>query len=212
MSSDSNINCLIIFAKSPDARHVKTRLKGFLSDEERLNLYTQLLDSTVKKMKNLKNTDIYIFYTPENAPGFFKRYNIPLYPQYGKDLGERMFNAIKLVLERGYKKAVLIGVDIPEIKEYHIDKAFNELDHSDIVFGPATDGGYYLVGMSKLVEEIFFNIPWSTENTLRESIKRAETNGHNISLIDKLSDIDTINDYKRFFNKHQGDYHGRKGN
>lgn len=108
-----------------------------------------------------------------------------------------MFNAISRVLGCAYHKAVLVGTDIPDISAPIVLKAFELLDGSDIVFGPARDGGYYLVGLKTPVKEIFREIEWSTEETLRQSIRRAGQFGYSSAMTGRLADIDTIEDVKR---------------
>ncbi len=83
-----------------------------------------------------------------------------------------MYNAFLDGFKAGYKKIVLIGSDLPNISSKHILKGFDVLNENDVVFGPAEDGGYYLIGLKKEIPELFINKPWSQpqllENTLEE--------------------------------------------
>ncbi|TNF56315.1 glycosyltransferase, partial [bacterium] len=101
------------------------------------------------------------------------------------------------VFSNGYQKSALVGVDIPDLSSHIILKAFELLNNSDVVFGPAQDGGYYLIGMKKPVHELFHGIPWSSEITLQRSMEKARDLSYTISLTEKLSDIDTIEDVKK---------------
>lgn len=188
---------LIILAKYPHPDHVKTRLRRRLPDDARIVLYRNLLVDTIEKLKKLEGADTFISFAPRSEKKYFSAFGIPLLPQSEGDLGDRMFSAIQSVLQTGYQKAVLVGVDIPELSGGIVLKAFSLLEASDLVFGPAEDGGYYLVGMKKPIREIFTGITWSTGDTLTESIHKAESSGYRVSLTDLLYDIDRPEDLKR---------------
>jgi rSAM/selenodomain-associated transferase 1 len=190
-----NRNALIIFAKSPEAGNVKTRLAGHIDDEERLRLYTSMLDDTLKKLRDIPGADTFISYA--GSEGYFRKFGLRMFPQSEGDLGEKMHLDISKVLGMGYEKAVLVGVDIPGLSADIITNAFKLLDGCDVVFGPASDGGYYLVGLKTAVEEIFTGIQWSTRTTLRETLSKAKEAGLSIDLTDILSDIDRPEDLGR---------------
>ncbi len=187
-------DALIIFAKTPDINSVKTRLKPYLSDNERLSLHKALLENTMKVAINLKNIKVTIFYTPEGGEDYFKRFKLPVFLQKGKDLGERMYNAMKQMISRGNKKVVVIGSDIPDISNKIILEAFNRLNTSDTVIGPAEDGGYYLIGMKKPDKKIFSGIDWSTKKVLNQTLKKAKYIKLKVSLVQTLRDIDRPED------------------
>jgi rSAM/selenodomain-associated transferase 1 len=193
-----NNNGLIIMAKAPDAERVKTRLMGHIPDEERLNLYLSLLTGTIQKLKEMRDTDTFICFSPSAAESYFSRFQMKIFPQSEGDLGRRMFRAIEKVLHEGYRKAVLVGVDIPELSAPIVERAFDLLSHNDIVFGPAMDGGYYLVGLKRPLREIFLGIEWSTERTLTQSVEKARKLGYTIGYTERLSDLDTPEDLKTF--------------
>jgi rSAM/selenodomain-associated transferase 1 len=192
-----NDRALIIFAKSPLGADVKTRLSDHLPDEERLGLYVSLLTSTIEKLKDIPEVDTLIAYSPPEDRDYFTGFGPETFPQSGEDIGERMYNALEKVLKEGYGKAVLVGVDIPGLSPSIVLRAFELLKDSALVFGPARDGGYYLVGTKEPVREIFQEIPWSTSHTLEETLKKASKLGFSTALTEKLSDIDTKEDLKR---------------
>ncbi|MEE9524968.1 MAG: TIGR04282 family arsenosugar biosynthesis glycosyltransferase [Thermodesulfovibrionales bacterium] len=188
---------LILFAKAPERHNVKTRLSEHMSDEERLELYIALLDKAIDKLRSIKEVETLICYTPSDKREYFGKYGLKTFPQSDGDLGERMFNALVHVFKDGFDSAIIVGVDIPDLSEKIIENAFDLLMHKDIVFGPAIDGGYYLVGMSKPVDVVFRDIDWSTDRTLQQSIAVAESHGYTVAYTDTLSDIDTIDDVRR---------------
>lgn len=190
-------NALIIIAKYPEEGTVKTRLKGVLSDQERLKLYVTLLTHTVEKLKAIRGVNTFIAFAPESSHEYFSQFNVGLISLHKGDLGIRMFEAFKEVFDTGYQKAALVGADIPDLSASIILSAMNILSDNDLVYGPAKDGGYYLVGMSRLIREVFEDVPWSSDQTLKKSILKAEQYNYSVDFTETLSDIDTIDDLKR---------------
>lgn len=169
------MNALIIFAKTPVKGKVKTRLQENLSQTNVLKLYKEFLLQTVytaKKVKNCKK--IIACYPDKNHPHLktlAKKFGFHLIKQYGRDLGERMKNAITDFLHNGYKKVVIIGCDSPTLPKEYIDAAFKILDKKRLVIGPSCDGGYYLIGVRGAAPPIFNNIKWGTKDVLKETLK-----------------------------------------
>ena len=192
-----NDKALIIIAKYPEPKSVKTRLKDLLPDKERLKLYIGLLEDTVQRLKAVPGVDMFIAYAPPDAEDYFSRFGARLIPLTEGDLGERMQYAFAKVFAEGYQKAVLVGVDIPGLSAAITLKSFEPLSDNDIVYGPAEDGGYYLVGMRKLIQEIFEDVPWSSDQTLKRSLEKTAQSGYSVALTETLYDIDTIEDAKR---------------
>lgn len=190
-------NALIIIAKYPEEGTVKTRLKGVLSDQERLKLYVTLLTHTVEKLRAIHGVNTFIAFAPEGSHEYFSQFNVGLISLHKGDLGIRMFEAFKEVFDTGYQKAALVGADIPDLSASIILSAMNILSDNDLVYGPAKDGGYYLVGMSRLIREVFEDVPWSSDQTLKKSILKAEEYNYSVDFTETLSDIDTIDDLKR---------------
>jgi len=113
-------------------------------------------------------------------------------PQGAGDLGARM-NRIFDALPPG--PVVIIGGDIPDITTRHITHAFRALGRNDCVFGPATDGGYWAVGLRRIgprPANLFYGVRWSSEYALADSIDTA--GGHRVALIETLNDVDTVDD------------------
>ena len=94
---------------------------------------------------------------------------------------------------------MLIGTDCPTITPTDIETAFEALEESDVVIGPAEDGGYYLLGTRRPVRSIFEGISWSTENVLGETTARIEEAGLELRLLGAKSDIDSYEDLERFY-------------
>ena len=110
------------------------------------------------------------------------------------DLGHRMESAAEEAFEEGADRLVIIGTDCPSIDESILGKAFEALTHAEVVFGPAADGGYYLVGMSKPTPSIFRNIPWGGGDVLEKSLTAAKEAALRVKLLEVLSDVDIPED------------------
>jgi uncharacterized protein len=200
------MQALIIMTRIPIAGKTKTRLMEILSGEACAQLHICFLKDYFQYCQAIKEqADIYLTYTPEDSFHIIEKM-VPSYissfPQEGKDLGERMANAMKVLFNKGYKKVVLIGSDIPELHPREILDAFNHLNSSDICIGPTADGGYYLIGAHKLHEELFDqSIKWGNKTVLEGTIDIANRLELNITLINKHRDIDTKWDLLSFIEK-----------
>lgn len=188
-----NKNALIIFTRIPEAGKTKTRLQKKLSMEECANLHKCFLKDIHDIFVNLSDIDIIISHTDEGDLNILKSifYKENLYiKQYGNNLNEKMYNAIKDTLNLKYDKCILIGADIPEINEEDIIEAFSLLDDNDFVFGPSYDGGYYLVGI-KEVNDLIFK---SESENLKDLINILEANNLKYKLVSEKHDIDEYKD------------------
>lgn len=182
---------VIVFVKNIKLGTVKTRLAKTIGDTGAFEVYSELVKITEKATQQL-NIDKRIYFS--NAVVDTKWENDFKTVQKGADLGERMLNAFKDGFEAGYKKIVLIGSDLPEINETYITKAVEALNENDVVFGPAEDGGYYLIGLSKIREFIFINKPWSQSNLLCETLQELQNHNVSVDTLEPLNDIDTFED------------------
>lgn len=189
-----NKRLLIVFAKNPLPGKVKTRLASTIGDSSALEIYKTLLYHTLKISTPLENDKVvyYADFIPSNDLWKTSGYIQQL--QTGDDLGQKMMNAFRRSFYDGYHSVIIIGSDCPEITADILIKGFDELDKKDVVIGPAQDGGYYLLGMKKLYEELFFNKTWSSKNLLEETFKSINDLNLSFSLLQELRDIDTEED------------------
>ena len=116
--------------------------------------------------------------------------------QINGDLGKRMAHAFNYVFSKGHRQAIIIGTDIPTLTAHILTEAFQLLDQSDIVIGPAYDGGYYLIGMRQLHRELFINIAWSTPIVTKQTLQAIARLRLHISYLPTLMDIDTEEDLR----------------
>ena len=188
---------LIIFVRNPVLGKVKTRLAATIGNEKALAVYKHLLQYTRRITQNLSVTK-FVFYADEiNTDDLWNGYKKQL--QSGNDLGERMKNAFEELFLQGFNKICIIGSDCYDLKEAIVKTAFEKLAEADVVIGPVTDGGYYLLGLKKVVAEFFINKQWSTSGIFAETCKEAKLLQLSVSELPLLNDIDEEKDLPSSF-------------
>lgn len=189
---------LIIFCRYPIPGKTKTRLIQTLGPFRAADLHRKLTEDTFEMAKIFASeypVDVELFF--EGGSKAQIRRWLGLLPEvsYQKpgDLGQRMHCAFQEAFQKGCKKAVLIGTDVPEASGEYLRQAFEALDNCDMVLGPAYDGGYWLIGLTAPFE-VFENIQWGSDTVLEATVSLAERIGLSSTLLDPLNDIDTVND------------------
>lgn len=182
---------IIVFVKNIKLGKVKTRLAKTIGNQGAFEVYSELVKITELATANI-TTDKRIYFS--DAVIDSKWTNSYKTIQQGNNLGERMKNAFIDGFKDGYERIVLIGSDLPDINAKHIKNGLNHLKNSEVVFGPAIDGGYYLVGMSKMYHSIFDDKPWSQSSLLKQTLNELDQNKISYSLLETLNDIDTFED------------------
>jgi rSAM/selenodomain-associated transferase 1 len=190
---------IIIMAKVPEAGKVKTRLQPTLTPQQSAELANCLLQDTVSKAETLQYRLI-IAYSPIDERSFFDSFtnhNFTLVAQVGVDLGEKMFNAFRFAFEQNLDSIVMIGTDSPTFPSEFIEKAFEILREKDSVLGKTEDGGFYLIGMSKLDKKIFENVEWSSLKTFEQTKNNLENLGFRLGELPVWYDVDEPKDLAR---------------
>jgi rSAM/selenodomain-associated transferase 1 len=190
-------NAFGLLAKYPAPGIVKTRLARDVGEKEAAKIYRSIAEKVFRQAVSLGGSyERVVFYAPPSRRDDFERW-LPgeyLLAQKGVELGDIMANALRDLLSDGAAKAVIAGVDIPDLDEGVVRDAFAKLEDAEIVIGPASDGGYYLIGMKSLHYEIFRGISWSTDRVFHETIRIIDTLGLSYSTVRTLSDVDRIED------------------
>lgn len=192
-------NGLIIFIKNPEKGKVKTRLAASVGEEKALEIYNFLLKKTHEIVANL-NCKKYVFYSDKIAKNdIWESAIFEKKLQKGQDLGERMLNAFTEIFAiEGIKNVAIIGSDCPSLKPQFIENAFAELRYNSFVIGPAYDGGYYLLAMRQLCEEVFEQIIWSGDRVFSDTLKKINKMVKTHYLLPPLPDIDTLEDWELY--------------
>jgi uncharacterized protein len=188
-----NKNALIVFVKN--GSNVKTRIANETNVETALSVYAALVNNCASLCTNLNEIDVLVYYSPEitdedlwNSIAYKKN------TQAEGDLGNKMKSAFEQTLSI-YAKSIIIGSDCPYITQNHIYSAFESLNKADVVIGPATDGGYYLLGMSRYTPQIFEGIAWSTQSVYYDTIDVLFSERKSVQVLERLSDVDHYSDY-----------------
>ncbi|MFT6389885.1 MAG: rSAM/selenodomain-associated transferase 1 [Cellvibrionaceae bacterium] len=190
---------LVVFTKAPCLGKAKTRMQPQLSMEFSLTLHMQLVDYVLSAWNRAKVCPLQLFLAGEltdfsNALPQWQ--SLPVLFQQGFGLGERMQNAASDILNE--KEGLLIvGTDCPFIDKDYLSQACDKLSQYDIVIGPASDGGYVLIGFQILHKEVFESIQWGTESVLSETLQRINQLSLSYFLLPELDDIDHPADIKK---------------
>ena len=185
---------LIIFTRNPELGKCKTRLAAHIGDSAALEIYKFLLDHTVKITRSLE-VDKRVYYSEEIWENdIWDRSIYQKSLQRGSGLGERMQNAFEEGFQRGYQKIIIIGSDLYDLETAELQEAFAALNKADFVLGPASDGGYYLLGMTRPYPRLFKEKAWGTHTVLEKTLEDLE--GESLFLLDEKNDIDVFEDIK----------------
>jgi len=195
-SSAVNKKILLIFAKQPVAGAAKTRLCPPLTPDEAARVYEAMLFDVLESTADLPGIERWLCFGPSpTAADYFRSIAPELHqlPQQGADLGERLITAMDAAFAHGADQVAVIGTDAPDLPVNYIAKAFTSLDNSpeSAVFGPATDGGYYLAALARPCPDLFQRIAWSSAEVLATTLTRAASSGIRALLLPQWNDIDT---------------------
>jgi uncharacterized protein len=191
------MNALIVVVKNPIPGQVKTRLCSRYTADQAAAIYTAFVKDTLEMVREIDGVTRVIAYDPPDSEAKVRALfgNDFLYvPQVQADLGQRMYHALRQQLAFGAESAILIGTDIPSLPASMITRAFEVLADRDVVLGPSTDGGYYLVGMSRLCPDMFLDMLWSTSEVFSRTVQNLEKNSYSYGLVDPWSDVDSPED------------------
>jgi rSAM/selenodomain-associated transferase 2/rSAM/selenodomain-associated transferase 1 len=195
---------LIVFTRWPEPGKAKTRLIPALGEEGAAKLQREMTEHTLALARRFASdgiADLEVRYEGgdrERMRGWLGSRHA-LRPQGGGDLGERMARAARSAFDSGSTAAVVVGTDCPDLSPDVLGGAFAGLDRADVVVGPATDGGYYLIGMAasaaaKSIPCIFEGIPWGSGEVLSRTLLRAEVAGVTLEQLRQLPDVDRPED------------------
>ncbi len=193
---------LIIFTRYPEPGKTKTRLIPALGAEGAANLQSKMTETTLiqaKKLFNMMSLSIEIRFAGGNLQLMKSWLGSDLkYQEQGTgDLGERIIRAFESGFNQGMKYVVIIGIDCPSLTSEIILEAFAKLTESDVIIGPATDGGYYLIGLKKIIPELFQGINWGTSEVFSKTVAIAKNINLAIDYLPELSDIDRPEDLEK---------------
>ncbi len=199
---------LIIFTRYPQPGKTKTRLIPALGVEGAANLQRQMTEYTLSKVKKFQKSagisfeirfaggDLQLM---QNWLGTELNYQL----QGEGDLGKRMKNSFLSAFDKGAQEVIAIGIDCPGVNAQLLAEAFEKIRNCDLLLGPAVDGGYYLIGLNRAIEELFINIDWGTAKVLQQTMDIAQQLNLSVAYLQALADIDRPEDLPIWQNIYQ---------
>jgi hypothetical protein len=190
---------LVVFTRFPEPGKSKTRLIPALGPEGAADLQRQMCEHTltwVRRWKERFSGSLQVHFTGSSEESFRKWLgpDLSFRPQAKGDLGGRMARAFRQGFQEGMEKVVIVGTDCPGLSEDFAQQAFARLDQSEVALGPAKDGGYYLIGLRRPVEELFRGVPWGTGGVLAKTREIARNLDLRVFLLESLEDVDRPED------------------
>ncbi len=197
-----NKSALLVFTRTPVPGQTKTRLIQLLGAQGAADFHQAILQSTLANANASDFGTVEIWCATENDHPFLKQceldYSCAMKIQQGNDLGERMHHATETTLAEN-TFVVLIGSDCPSITTDILNQSCQHLsDGKDAVLGPASDGGYYLIGLNAAKPEIFQDITWGEGDVAERTRHNFTRLGLDYAELEELTDIDTPEDYQRY--------------
>jgi rSAM/selenodomain-associated transferase 1 len=199
--------CVLLFVKPPIAGEVKTRLGTEIGEEQAAELYKCFVLDLLSQLKQL-GVAFRICYSPvENSEQISQWLGAEheFIPQQGLNLGERMENAFLDAFDNNFNQAVIIGSDSPDLPEDFLELSFSALETHDVVIGPASDGGYYLIGFTQaaFLPETFEAIRWSSDSVFEQTVNILKQHKRDMYLLPQWYDVDTLGDLKSLLERNK---------
>lgn len=192
-------NAIICFTRVPKPGVTKTRLLPILTGEQCARLHWAFLQDLATVYTGV-DAHLFVAFTPD--PDWEKLKKIYPYagffPQKGNDLGEKMYRAIRKVLDLGYESVILTGTDLPAMTPAHLRSGFAALETADIAIGGTSDGGYYLIGMKNPHKAVFRVSGYGGATVYENTISAAEGAGLTVAPALSCDDVDTPEDLLSF--------------
>jgi rSAM/selenodomain-associated transferase 1 len=192
---------LIIFTRYPEPGKTKTRLIPALGAEGAAEFHRQMTEKTVKMVREFAASypvSTEIRYTGGNLAlmqawlGVDLRYNL----QGSGDLGDRLRESFREAFKIEKTAVMAIGTDCLDLSLEILSEAFDRLKQQDIILGPADDGGYYLIGLSRFVPELFTGIRWGSSEVFQQTLTVCQQLDLLVGFLPQLADIDRPEDLK----------------
>ena len=194
---------LIVFVKAPRPGTVKTRLAKAIGDPAAAAAYRQLVETLLDQLPELREVELH--FSPDDASGEMQHWlkeTWTSHPQVQGDLGQRLRYAFQRSFQAGAKRVAIIGSDCPAVRAADIREAWVALQTRDVVLGPATDGGYWLIGLRQTQPSLFHAVHWSSASVFAETMQRVQRLALSVHLLRELADVDTEQDWRAFLATH----------
>jgi rSAM/selenodomain-associated transferase 1 len=193
------MNAIVVFAKFPESGKVKTRLGKQIGNDAAASLYKLFMAQTFRFTAQLDATCFVTVEPADRVAQFvdFVPKGCQVFAQEGPDLGQRLIHAFDFVFSEISARVIALGTDSPTLPPEYVTEAFERLEYSDVVIGPAEDGGYYLIGVNQPQRALFEEVSWSSDSVLKATIERAQCTGLSYSLLPIWYDVDELDSLQR---------------
>lgn len=203
--------CIVLFVKSPGQAPVKSRLAAALGKETARRLYRHFVLDMLMTLADLRargRCDLAVCVYPAGSTEAVRAWlgdGYPYLSQRGHDLGERMKNAFQESFAAGYKQALLIGSDAPDLTGEILEDGFARLEQEGAVIGPACDGGYYLIGFQAgaFLPQVFDGMPWSSGEVFARTLETFHQQKRDVAILTPWRDMDTLEDLRDLYERHR---------
>lgn len=215
MSNSRGLNAdaaLIILARHPRVKAIHSRLAGTLGEEVATEFHRLSAERLFLELERLlPPVQRYLFYAGNEEVNDLRRWTGDRFlyeAQSGRDKGERLQHALSTIFARRVTKAIIVGTDTPDLTAGLIDEALHLLDDYDVVIGPDHRGGYYLLGMKALHQELFYDVPWGTSRVYGHTLRMIKMLELSLAFLPVLIDVSTEDDLRRWMD---ADRRSRRG-
>ncbi|MEK6234011.1 MAG: TIGR04282 family arsenosugar biosynthesis glycosyltransferase [Planctomycetales bacterium] len=192
-----------IFAKYWTPGAVKTRLAKVVGPLAASRIHLAFVECVIERLGRVADERILAFAPADRKREFAElageRFDVA--PQRGDDLGQRMEWFFQAAFADGAESVVLIGSDSPTLPVGYVEQAFDALQNTPVVLGPATDGGYYLVGARGKTPPIFSDMPWSEESLWDRTMDRLREHNTPCAVLPSWPDVDEYEDLSRLMDE-----------
>ena len=190
---------LIVVTRHPKPGRSKTRLIPALGADGAAELHRRMARHTLQwteRLAEARPVDVRVRFTGADETAMAECFGSQfLYdPQGDGDLGQRLERALRESFQAGCRRVVAVGTDCPSLSENIVRQAFDHLQDHDLVIGPATDGGYYLIGLARHAESLFQDISWGGDQVLQQTLSAARQANLSIAILPTLADVDRPED------------------
>jgi len=198
---------VLLFTKFPHPGMVKTRLARSVGAENAAKLQQAFIEDELRMLTGM-DADVTLCCDPFRPLADYERLFGPKFTyrlQQGADLGDRMMRSLHQALEEAGEPVMLIGSDLPDLPDRHLREAFEALLDAQICLGPATDGGFYLLGLREpLPAYIFAGVAWGGPQVLARTLDNCASAGLTCRLLPPWADVDTGEDLAAYAGRNQG--------
>lgn len=199
---------IVQFLKWPRAGRVKTRLAASIGDEAARQVHVELCQSVHAQLNDcdaeyvMHIADMPAAAEHDDFDVWLKSTGARVTTQVQGDLGVKMASVLQAASANNH--IIIVGSDCPSLTRSYLEKAFEALQRSDIVLGPAEDGGYVLIGARTFHKDLFNAVEWGGGHVLDRTLNNAKALSVKVELLAVTWDVDTLEDLERWRNARLG--------